>query len=93
MDVERGFDALSTGARRRQRAGRWNRRRECADVGLDGLIARLDLSLTGIVEFEVLLEDEDQFRTVMPGQSRLDLGRRRATAPIAMAYRRPPSSE
>ena len=82
-DVEGRLDALSS----RPRRGEWSR---CGDrggqlahVGFDGAIAPVDLSLTGVVEFQILLERKEQFRPVVAGQRSRDLGGRRPTPAVA----------
>ena len=61
-----------------------DRRRELAHVGLDGVVTGVDLSLTRVIQFEILLEHKQKFRAIVAGQRRRDLGRRGTTAPIAM---------
>ena len=58
-------------------------RGQLAHVGFDRAIAPVDLSLTGVVEFQILLEREEQFRPVVAGQRRRDLGGRRPTPAVA----------
>ena len=69
--------------RRRRRAGGG----ELGEVGLDGDIARGELLLIRVEEFEVLLEDEDVFGAVVAGEGGDDLGLGRATPIVAMRAR------
>ena len=58
-----------------QRLGRrGDRAVSVLDVRFDGAVARLDLPLTGVEEFQILLEREEMLRPVVAGQRRGDLG-------------------
>jgi hypothetical protein len=54
-------------------------------VSFDGVIAGGDLALDGVEEFKVLLECENMFRLVVPGQGGGDLGFR-GTAPVIAVF-------
>jgi len=70
------------GRQRASRGGRLGGQR--LDVGLDRGIARGQLALIGVEEFEILLQDEDVLGAVMPGEGGRDLGRRGLTPVVAM---------
>src|SRR5207245_2124206 len=73
-------------------AWRWQRCRRCLqgggqhlDVCLNGAITGRQLSLTGVEEFQILLQDEEVLGAIVAGQGRLDLNLRRATSIVPMA--------
>ena len=72
-------------------AGCWQRRRRCRqgggqrlDVCLDGAITGRELRLTGVEEFQILLQDEEVLGAIVAGQGRHDLRLRGATPIVAM---------
>ena len=75
------LSALRGRQRRRRRRGRGG---ELGEVRFDGDIARGELSLIDVEEFEVLLEHEDVFGPVVTGEGRDDLGFGGATAIVPM---------
>ena len=48
--------------------------RSALHMGLNGAIAGGELSLTGIKELEVLLQDEEMFGPIVPGEGSDDVG-------------------
>lgn len=76
---------LVAGALRRERGRGWgDHRGELSQVRFDGGVARGELPLVGVEEFEILLEDEEMFRPVVPGQGRDDLGFGRMAPMVAV---------
>ena len=74
-DVDVGFVAVSPGdPRARQRGrGRFDGGGQRLELGVDGGIARGELRLTHVKEFEILLEDKEVFAPVVAGQGGGDL--------------------
>ena len=51
---------------------------------VDGTIAGRELGLTGIEELEILLQDDEMFRSIVAGQRGHDVGRGGAAAVVAV---------
>jgi hypothetical protein len=73
-NLEGRFDALPGRTGRRERTRWGDRHGQRADVGFDDAVAPGDLSLAGVVEFQILLERKEQLRPVVAGQRGGDLG-------------------
>jgi len=82
--VVAGLLATTRGGQRR----RWRRggRGQLGEVGFDGDIARRDLALIDVEEFEVLLEGEEGFEAIITRQGGDDLGLGRVTPVVSLEY-------